>query len=202
MITYDETIHFNEWQMVENEKSKAVHKINRKVPLSLKFARFRKVLVQGLQQLKDHLKWVHLQFQAFKLAKEEAVSKPIVVTMQLDWSKKVRIRQSCEKKSAYYHEDQISIHSINIWTHERKYSRAALSNCTDHKSGAVFTSIKPVLNDFVKEKNMINIISYSPTSQYCNKKIFWMIQSFARKQKINIKWIYLESCHGKGLRPQ
>ena len=74
--------------MVENQKSKTVDKINRKVPLSLKFARFRKVLVQELQQLKDHLRRAHLQFQAFKLAREEAVSKPNIVTMQLDWSKK------------------------------------------------------------------------------------------------------------------
>lgn len=31
MITYDKTIDFNEWQMVENEKSKKGHKISRKV---------------------------------------------------------------------------------------------------------------------------------------------------------------------------
>ena len=36
MITYDKTIHFNEWKMVENEKSKKGNKISRKVPLSLK----------------------------------------------------------------------------------------------------------------------------------------------------------------------
>ena len=46
---------------------------------------------------------------------------------------------------------------------------------------------------------MVNIISDSPTSQYRNKKIFWMIQSFAKEQKINIKWIYLDSCHGSGV---
>ena len=64
-----------------------------------------------------------------------------------------------------------------IWSHERKYSRAALSDCTDHKAGTVFTSMEPALNDFVKEgKNMVNIISDSPISQYRNKKIFWMIQ--------------------------
>ena len=31
MIRYDKTIDFNEWQMVENEKSKKGHKISRKV---------------------------------------------------------------------------------------------------------------------------------------------------------------------------
>ena len=111
------------------------------------------------------------------MAREEAVSKPNVVTMQRDWSENARIRQSREEKPACYHEDQISIHPMYIWSHERKYSRAALSDCTDHKAGTVFTSMEPALNDFVKEgKNMVNIISDSPTSQYRNKKIFWMIQ--------------------------
>ena len=139
--------------------------------------KYRKVLVEELQQLKDYLKWAHLQYLTFKLAREEAVSKPNVVTMQWDWSEKARIRQSREEKPAYYHQDQISIHPMYIRSHERKYSQAALSDCTDHKAGTVFTSMEPALNDFVKEgKNMVNIISDSPTSQYHNKKIFWMIQ--------------------------
>lgn len=150
--------------MVENGKSKKGHKISRKVPLSLKFARFRKVLAEELQQLKDHLKRAHLQYETFKLAIEEAVSKPNVVTMQLEWSENERIIQSREEKPAYYHEDQISIHPMYIRSHERKYSRAALSDCTDHKAGVVFTSIiEPVLNDFMKEEqNIVKISSQIP----------------------------------------
>ena len=60
--------------MVENEKSKKGHKISRKVPMSFKSARFPKVLVEELQILKDHLKRAHLQYQTFKLAREETLS--------------------------------------------------------------------------------------------------------------------------------
>ena len=76
-----------------------------------------------------------------------------------------------------------------IWNHEWKYYWAALNNCKDHKAGAVFTRIELVLNDFMKEeKNMVNIISDSPTLQYGNETIFWIIQSCAKEQTININW--------------
>ena len=67
--------------------------MSRKVSLPFKFVRFQKVLVEELQVLKEHLKQAHLQHQALKLAREEAVTKPIVVTIQLVWSKNARIRQ-------------------------------------------------------------------------------------------------------------
>ena len=39
-----------------------------------------------------------------------------------------------------------------------------------------------------EEKNMVNIISDSPTLQYGNETIFWIIQSCAKEQTININW--------------
>ena len=93
--------------------------------------------------------------------------------MQLDWPENARIRQLLGERSSYYREDQTSIHPICIWSHEIKHSQAALSKCTDHKAGIVFTSIEPVLNDLVKEgKQMVNITSDSRSSHYCDKKIF------------------------------
>ena len=177
--------------MVENKDSKKNNKVSRTVPSVSKFSRFRKLLIQELDLLKDHLKRSHMQYQAFKLAREEAKANMDAVTMQVDWSKNPKLRQSREEKSAYYHEDQVCIHPMYIWTQKRRYSRSAISNCTDHKAGAVFVSLKPVLNDFIKEgKKTINIVSDSPTSQYQNKKYFWLNQRFATENKTNIKWIY------------
>ena len=43
------------------------------------------------------------------------------------------------------------------------------------------------------------MISDSPLSQYENKKIFWLMLQFSEEFNCQIKWIYLESEHGKGI---
>ena len=36
-------------------------------------------------------------------------------------------------------------------------------------------------------------------SQYRNKKMFWLLQQFWAEKQIELKWIYLESEHGKDI---
>ena len=45
----------------------------------------------------------------------------------------------------------------------------------------------------------VNVISDSPTSQYRNKGMFWLVKTFCEEFNITVKWIYLESSHGKGI---
>lgn len=45
-----------------------------------------------------------------------------------------------------------------------------------------------------------NIVSDSPTSQYRNKHMFWLPWNFCvERKKVEFKWIYLKSGHGKGV---
>ena len=56
---------------------------------------------------------------------------------------------------------------------------SSLSEHKIHRTAAVMVSIKSVLEILVNNgKVKLNIISYLPTSQYRNKKIFYMIQQF------------------------
>ena len=56
---------------------------------------------------------------------------------------------------------------------------SSLSEHKIHRTAAVMFSIKSVLEILVNNgKVKLNIISYLPTSQYRNKKIFYMIQQF------------------------
>ena len=75
-----------------------------------------------------------------------------------------------------------------------------MSDHTDHKAPAVMISIKSILEKLIKqEKKLINIISDSPTSQYRNHKMFYLVQQFAKEYRVTIRWIYLEAGHGKGI---
>ena len=48
-------------------------------------------------------------------------------------------------------------------------------------------------------KSNIVIVSDSPTSQYRNKDIFYLNNAFATEHDLSLRWIYLESGHGKGI---
>ena len=99
-----------------------------------------------------------------------------------------------------YDECQISIHAMYGWRTDRCQSDAALSDYTGHKAAAVMTSILPVLKNYVEEgKTTINIVNDSPTSQYRNRKIFYLIHQFAEEYNVTLNWIYLEAGHGKGI---
>ena len=75
-----------------------------------------------------------------------------------------------------------------------------MSDHTDHKAPAVMISIKSILEKLIKqEKKLINIISNSPNSQYRNRKMFYLVQQFAKEYRVTIRWIYLEAGHGKGI---
>ena len=61
-------------------------------------------------------------------------------------------------------------------------------------------SMKPILTDLIKKgKKLIYTISDSLSYQYQNKKILWLASHFPLEYEIELRWIYLESRHGKGV---
>ena len=77
---------------------------------------------------------------------------------------------------------------------------SALSDYIDYKAAAVMASMKPILTDLIeKGKKLIYIVSDLPSSQYWNKKMFWLTSHFAMEYEIALGWIYSESGHGTGI---
>jgi hypothetical protein len=76
-----------------------------------------------------------------------------------------------------------------------------MSDCTNHMAEAAWCSIKDLLKDLIsdQQKKKINIISDSPSSQYRNKTSIYMLNQYATKHKISMRWIFLECGHGKGV---
>ena len=73
------------------------------------FRGFNKHLIKELHTLQQRLFRVHSQYKTFKAASDEAFSTLSVVTIQTDWSENAKMCQSREEKSAYYHEDSVSL---------------------------------------------------------------------------------------------
>ena len=185
---------------VSSKKSKKGNKVSRKKNVIQSKSVFLKDLVKELQVCQDHLHNYHAQFKAFKEAREDTMNNSTVATIQIDWSENAKMTQAREEKKAYYEDCQVSVHAMHQWTSEGNQSVASLSDHTSDQAAAVIVSVKPVLESLVKNgKVKINIVSDSPTSQYRNKKFFYMIQQFANEYEVTVHWIYLEAGHGKGI---
>ncbi|CAF0941352.1 unnamed protein product [Rotaria sordida] len=66
---------------------------------------------------------------------------------------------------------------------------------------AAWCSIKDLLDYLIidQQKKRIDIISDSPSSQYRNKPSIYMLNQYATKHAITMRWIFLECGHGKGV---
>ena len=192
-------ITYPEWQRVKGATSNS--KISRKVMMAKPFNLFMSLLIDELVILKEHLHRVHIQYRTFKEARENARRDgSTALALHIDWSENCNLTQAAEEKSAHYQDDHICIHAVYAWTTTDKKSHACVSDCTNHSAPAVFASIQPLFDSFVNEGiDDITIISDSSKTQYRNKSVFFYIHQFTSQYRVPLKWIYLESGHGKGI---
>ena len=95
----------HKWQKVPNYNVTQVE-------CHLNMQNFLKILTKALQCLKDHLNQVFTQIKAFKEARTETDDFENVATLQIDWSENPKLPQSQEEKSAYYFDNQVSLHAM------------------------------------------------------------------------------------------
>ena len=53
-----------------------------------------------------------------------------VATIQADWSENPKVHQSREEKSAYYNDEQLSLHAMYEWRNQTKRSMTSLTVLT------------------------------------------------------------------------
>ena len=141
------------WEKVDNptlsKTGKKSNQISKKVPHMTEFKKFINELKEELSILFKHLNRVHMQFKEFKKARNNGMDAD-TFTVHIDWSENARLRQAAEERSAYYHEDNISIHAMHAWYDGKEQSLVSLSDNTDHSAPAVWTSLKPVLTELLR----------------------------------------------------
>ena len=118
-------------------EASVMQNFSKKMALSLPMPKFIKKLITDLKVLDDHLYCVHMQFKAFKNAWEHASTDMNVATLKVDWSENPTLTQAWEEKLVYYHNYQIGLHTVNLWSTDGNQSVSRLSGYTDHKATAV-----------------------------------------------------------------
>ena len=111
-----------------------------------------------------------------------------VATLQMDWSENPTLTQAGEERLAYYHNYHIGLHAVHLWSTDKNQSMSALSDYTDHKAAAVMASMKAILTDLIgKGEKLIYIVSNPTSSQYRNKKMFWLASKFLLEYEIELR---------------
>ena len=82
----DDMIQYAEWSNVPNPLSKKGSKMSKKIYHTIEMKKLIINLLKELDVMKDHLHRAHMQYRAFKAARDEAMSNSAVVTIQVYWS--------------------------------------------------------------------------------------------------------------------
>ena len=192
-------IKFLKWIKVDADGSSV--KVDRKVEITKDCGTFKAEFVRDLRSLKEHRDLIHAQYSAVKEEKQSLESDSEKAIIQLDWSTNFAIKQSRQTQAAFFFNTQIALHPMVIWVKHGTSSVCTISDETTHKASATWAGLVLSLKSLVEEKfTKIVLISDSPTSQYRNRFTIGLLRDFMEHNPSlsYVKWIYLESGHGKG----
>ena len=119
----------------------------------------------------------------------------------MDWSTNLAIKQLRAVQGHFFFNKQLSLHPMVLWHQGGSSSICTFSDSICHKAAATWAGISGLLYEILREGYMkIVFISDSPTKQYRNRYIASLLEHLVDTypEEITVKWIYLESGHGKG----
>lgn len=149
------------------------------------------------------------QFRAIKTLKARLNEDEVLI--HCDFSENYAMKYSSEVQAFHFggSRKQFTLHTSEVYFKKDAYSGlmtqsfCTLSECLDHGPEAVWAHLQPVIN-FLKQSvtqiRMIHFLSDSPTTQYRNKTIFYLI-AHALQHSVPVSvatWNYMEAGHGKG----
>lgn len=165
---------------------------------------FVPLMMESVPAFRRHLERVSAQFHAVKELKQRLPDGHIVV--QMDFAENFTHQAPEEIQSAYWCQTQTSLHpAVAYYMSDGKLQHKSyvfVSAELSHNSSAVFTIMKqlmPELQLLVNNLAVVHYVTDSPTSQYRNKYIFYLIANHQMLfNDIRATWTYWEVGHGKG----
>ena len=119
--------------------------------------------------------------------------------IHVDWSENVELFQTVQEKSSYYTTVSASVNTAVLYECDDITSMGTISDSKSHKAEATMASLESMLEEVsFKECKHFYVVSDSPTSQYRNKKMAYLMKKWAIQNKVDASWIFTETGHGKG----
>ncbi|CAH0407914.1 unnamed protein product [Chilo suppressalis] len=202
-----EEIEYYEW--VRDKKKVGAKDINvvKKVSQKINPRNLIQKLESSLPKFFVHTGNILNQYQAITMIKQSL--SPNETLLHMDFSENYCYKFAKEIQSLHFggSRGQVSLHTVVAYLKEGRdnahYSFCTVSECTRHDAPAVWAHLENALK-FVFEKcssvTTVHILTDSPTSQYRNKQIFYIITQLHNTfpSLKCVTWNFQESGHGKG----
>ncbi|XP_047032108.1 uncharacterized protein LOC124638969 [Helicoverpa zea] len=166
-------------------------------------------LNEQLPKFFEHCYKIQTQYINMKNLKETlTVSEAII---HIDFSENYSLKFGTEVQSFHFggSRKEVTLHTAVVYTFDFQHSAigttcvCTVSPCVRHDPSAVWAHLIPLIDVVIKANPFIETLHFqsdSPTSQYRNKYIFFMItqlwKDFPNIKKVT--WNYTEAGHGKG----
>ena len=170
-----------------------------------KSSRVSEVISELLAQLPRFLWHVFIKHeQEISYAADKAqATRPDSTTclVQMDFLENFTLLQQDEIQSAHWNQQQVTIYTVMIWNREITIPWVMISDCREHEKSSITAFTHKVLIDVkIRMPHITSVFIWTdgPSSQYKNRFIFCVANKLTAHHKLNIKWQYFATSHGKG----
>lgn len=125
---------------------------------------------------------------------------------QMDFAENYSCGHADEIQTAYFDKCSVTLHPVVIYTKDKENmvghtSYIYVSDTPAHNSGTVYAFLKRITDTLKQTRPEIECIHYvtdSPTSQYQNKSMIYIVANHHDLLGLRASWQYWEAGHGKG----
>lgn len=210
----DEKVTYFEWVI---EKQKYIDKNGKSnlktISTKKKFDDYPLKIIQKLDAIQNtylkHCYNIAVQHSSIKQLKNNLKDNEIII--HIDFSENYFLKYNEEIQSFHFggSRGQVSLHTGVFYYLDNQTgfvsnkSFCTLSQNTNHDAGAIWAHLTPILKliqNLIPNVTTIHFLSDSPSSQYRNKFIFYLITKLKYEVKFlnKVTWNYQEAGHGKG----
>ena len=153
--------------------------MSRKTACSESCELFSKIFREEVTAYQTHIHKAKAQYRRIREVKKLALQPESTSKfLRIDWSENVELYQTVQEKSQYYYSISASVNTAVLYESGGVRSMATISDVKSHKAEATMASLGEIFGDGdvdLKSCKLLYIASDSPTSQYCNKKICFLM---------------------------
>ena len=193
-------VNFSHWKRVDVDGKKKT-KI---LVVDMEKKKFGELFRKEVESFRRHAKRVQIQYGQMKMLKENLTDDEAIV--QMDFAENYTCQSLEEVQSTYWNASMVTLHpAVAYYRSEDRQvshkSRVFISDELGHNAATVFAFIKdliPHLKVMLPQIKHIHYYTDSPTSQYQNKTIFYLLSHHKELFGVSTSWNFLEVGHGKG----
>ncbi|XP_046961868.1 uncharacterized protein LOC124531361 [Vanessa cardui] len=200
---------FFQWQRVKQKDGAKIQVLTVKQKIELKPLEATSKLEEELPKYFNHIYKIINQYKAIKSLKTNLNIHEAII--HVDFSENYNLKYAKEVQSFHFggSRQQVSLHTVVIYTHSfitgqvTPTSMCTLSPCLRHDAASIWAHLLPVLDKVIELNQFVDTIHFlsdSPSSQYRNKYMFYIISQLSSQHSniTRITWNYSEAGHGKG----